>query len=232
MVDFLYRADYTPDRISYASVSGKEDDARRKQSPGGDEANVHGIDERVSATTIDSGNATRATTEAAESETSANVRAGNRETDASSASSSAEHDGERADSMSTGVLKLHALVYALGDKYEMPTLQRRALDKFSEDAERLEWDDRAFCSAVATAYALTLPTDRGLRNLIVEILHRHHREGEVSTIVEEQICALPDLACSLWKRGRKPSSGPSCSTYGIVEAQKCLYHMGGARNPL
>ncbi|PNP79249.1 hypothetical protein FNYG_07325 [Fusarium nygamai] len=66
-------------------------------------------------------------------------------------------------------LRLHAKVYALGEKYGIQPLKALALRKFETEAPfRLHTDD--FLEAIREAYTSTIETDRPLRDAVVAIL--------------------------------------------------------------
>ena len=59
--------------------------------------------------------------------------------------------------------ELHAELYALGDKYQVPGLSRLAMQKHKGRLKRA-WDPQKFLRSIARVYNLTLESNRGLRN--------------------------------------------------------------------
>lgn len=105
--------------------------------------------------------------------------------------------------MQSNVLTLHAKIYALGDKYEMNTLKTRALDKFEDAAKRLEWQDEAVCKAITTVYSNTIARGDKLRLAVVAMLdERIKAQLELSMMLDQHICGIPELAVGLWVQSR------------------------------
>ncbi|KAI0815426.1 BTB/POZ protein [Xylaria sp. FL0064] len=69
-------------------------------------------------------------------------------------------------------LAFHALVYNLAGKYSVRGLKSLAVRKFKQTATQY-WDSGDLLEAARNAYTSTAETDRGLRDVIVAILHEH-----------------------------------------------------------
>jgi len=69
-------------------------------------------------------------------------------------------------------LTIHAKVYALAEKYGIPTLKAVALDKFKYEAGYF-WLAHDFLHAAEEVYTSTVEQDRGLRDIVVETIHQH-----------------------------------------------------------
>ncbi|ORY18160.1 hypothetical protein BCR34DRAFT_583092 [Clohesyomyces aquaticus] len=63
-------------------------------------------------------------------------------------------------------LLIHASMYALADRYGIPTLSEMAKGKFF-DSLRDHWDSEDFVEAVAYIYSSTPDSDRGLRDTVI-----------------------------------------------------------------
>jgi speckle-type POZ protein len=66
----------------------------------------------------------------------------------------------------------HVKVYSIADKYDVVALKSQAKEKF-EKAARSCWNMEDFPPAISEVYSLTPATDRGLRDLVVEIVCTH-----------------------------------------------------------
>jgi hypothetical protein len=92
---------------------------------------------------------------------------------------------------------IHARMYAIADYFEVPGLKKMASTKFQAAAER-HWNSDKFGEAVHVAYTSTLPEDRGLRQIVKDILMRHMtllNKPEIESIMRE----VPDLAFDMLK---------------------------------
>lgn len=134
-------------------------------------------------------------------------------------------------SMTTDRLNLHAKLYALADKYDMPFLGDLSLEKFVMDAKALSWDDHAFCKAVSTIYNWSQPQSR-LAQAVVFLLHAKAPGGGNSRVLDDHICSIPELAVALWRHGNEVKEkekgnedglgkGPRCNNCGTVEIRMC-----------
>ncbi|KAI7153323.1 hypothetical protein KC349_g8457 [Hortaea werneckii] len=70
---------------------------------------------------------------------------------------------------------MHAKVYALGSKYQIPSLQSASLKKF-EEAANLAWDTDEFVHAVHLVHSTTPDSDKGLRNITASVILEHDDE--------------------------------------------------------
>jgi hypothetical protein len=71
-------------------------------------------------------------------------------------------------------LLLHAKVYEIADKYDVPTLRKLACEKF-ERACRIYWNDAQFLVAAAHALSTTPDNDKGLRDIICRVIIVHRQ---------------------------------------------------------
>ncbi|KAK2055578.1 hypothetical protein LY76DRAFT_628232 [Colletotrichum caudatum] len=69
-------------------------------------------------------------------------------------------------------LFLHAKVYAIAEKYVVGGLKDLAVTKFRTAAETT-WDTGDFLNAAREAYNSTIDTDRGLRDVVLEVFVQH-----------------------------------------------------------
>lgn len=69
----------------------------------------------------------------------------------------------------------HIRVYAIADKYDIPTLKLRAQEKFNNVIMNFLKTDE-FARVIAEIYSTTVPTDRGLRDKVVELAYVYRRE--------------------------------------------------------
>ncbi|KAI7505191.1 hypothetical protein KC347_g8081 [Hortaea werneckii] len=70
---------------------------------------------------------------------------------------------------------MHAKVYALGSKYQIPSLQSTSLKKF-EAAVALAWDSEEFVHAVHLVHTTTPDADKSLRDVTARVILEHDEE--------------------------------------------------------
>lgn len=66
----------------------------------------------------------------------------------------------------------HCRVYALADMCQVDDLKSLAASKFKVEVQK-QWNHPDFFEAIQEIYTTTLPTDRELRDIVVEVLKRH-----------------------------------------------------------
>ncbi|KAH7012273.1 uncharacterized protein B0I36DRAFT_256736 [Microdochium trichocladiopsis] len=69
-------------------------------------------------------------------------------------------------------LSFHTAMYALADKYLVPELKALAVTKFRV-AARGSWSARHFLDSTQKVYTSTPETDRGMRDVVVEVFQEH-----------------------------------------------------------
>lgn len=97
-------------------------------------------------------------------------------------------------------LLLHTRVYALAEKYDVPSLKELARRKF-EMALACYYDSPELPEAIEEVYCSTLDTDRGLRDIVLHLFASHPqiaRTADVHAVIKE----LPSLAMDLFKLER------------------------------
>jgi hypothetical protein len=67
---------------------------------------------------------------------------------------------------------LHSQMYALGDYYGIDGLKNCALAKFST-AAKLHFSCKEFAEAIYVVYTSTVPQDRGLRDIVMEVFENN-----------------------------------------------------------
>ncbi|KAH8755985.1 hypothetical protein F5883DRAFT_686003, partial [Diaporthe sp. PMI_573] len=101
-------------------------------------------------------------------------------------------------------LLLHAKVYALAEKYIIVGLKGLALSKFRTLALQC-WDTDDFLDAVSEVYSSTIDADRGLRDVVLEIISAHRglldRE-ETKTLLERERLLAYDLIMYYHQNGQ------------------------------
>lgn len=112
-----------------------------------------------------------------------------------------ESDGERHDTgddtESESHLVLHTQVYALGEKYDIPSLKQLARQKF-EMAAACYYDAAELAEAIDMVYQSTIDTDRGLRDVVVQLFRMHPQLAQTQDMYAV-IKDTPGLALDLWK---------------------------------
>lgn len=100
--------------------------------------------------------------------------------------------------LNDGILTHHVTMYAMGDKYGIPGLKDLARNKFRE-----AWTITAagLVKAIKIAYASTVESDKGLRQIIITNLRSNVDEGLSFWMqmpeVDECVKELPDLSYAL-----------------------------------
>ncbi|KAK1067289.1 hypothetical protein LTR74_006493 [Friedmanniomyces endolithicus] len=94
-------------------------------------------------------------------------------------------------------LVIHARVYALAEKYDIPSLKHIAKQKL-EMAMACNYDSPDLPLAIEEVYCSTIDTDRGLRDIVCEAF-RCHPQLASTPDVRQAISELPSLALDLFK---------------------------------
>ncbi|RMY61287.1 hypothetical protein D0863_11321 [Hortaea werneckii] len=118
---------------------------------------------------------------------------------------------------------MDAKVYALGCKYQIPSLQSASLEKF-ETAADLVWDTEEFVHAVHLVYSTTPDSDKGLRDIATRVILEHDDELCDKPTMEVVIRRFDGLAYNLMKeqtKRRKEMKGPRCLTCGYMYIRNC-----------
>ncbi|KAL9135501.1 MAG: hypothetical protein Q9175_003303 [Cornicularia normoerica] len=96
------------------------------------------------------------------------------------------------DSWAKTRLHVHAQMYSLGDKYDLPGLKKEAARRFNEDV-KISGDSKCetltLLSVVPTVYEITLDSDRGLRDIVVRQIFQRYATAS-KHFVEELDTAL------------------------------------------
>lgn len=112
-----------------------------------------------------------------------------------------ENDDERFhagnDTESESHLVLHTQVYALGEKYDIPSLKQLARQKF-EMAAACYYDAAELAEAIELVYQSTIDSDRGLRDVVVQLFRMHPQLAQTQDMYAV-IKDTPTLALDLWK---------------------------------
>ncbi|KAI7218604.1 hypothetical protein KC333_g3497 [Hortaea werneckii] len=118
---------------------------------------------------------------------------------------------------------MHAKVYALGSKYQIPSLQSASLKKF-EKAAVVAWATKEFVHAVHLVHSTTPDSDKGLRDITARVILEHDDELCNKPAMEAVVRSFDGLAYNLMKeqtKRLKKSKGPTCLTCGKVRIQVC-----------
>lgn len=118
---------------------------------------------------------------------------------ASASGSDSESDFENDEEYDTddSHLLLHTKVYALAEKYDIPSLKNLAQRKF-EMAMACFYDSPEFADAIEEVYCSTLDNDRGLRDVVLQAFRSHPQLASTQDVFEV-IKHTPTLAFDLWK---------------------------------
>lgn len=91
----------------------------------------------------------------------------------------------------------HTRVYAIAEKYDIPSLKELAQSKF-EMAMACYYDSSEFADAIEEVYCSTIDSDRGLRDVVLQAF-RAHPALATTQDVYNVIKNTPTLALELYK---------------------------------
>lgn len=94
-------------------------------------------------------------------------------------------------------LILHAQVYALAEKYDVPSLKQLARQKF-EVAAACYYDAPELADAISCVYTSTVDIDRGLRDVVLQLFKAHPQVAstqDIYAVIKES----PNLTLDLFK---------------------------------
>ncbi|GAB7359802.1 hypothetical protein MBLNU230_g6971t1 [Neophaeotheca triangularis] len=109
-------------------------------------------------------------------------------------------DDEEEDTEAESHLLLHTKVYALAEKYDIPSLKPLAKRKF-EMAMACYYDSPEFADAIEEVYDSTPDSDRGLRNIVLQAFKMHPQLANTQDVYSV-IKSTPCLAAELFKLER------------------------------
>lgn len=109
----------------------------------------------------------------------------------------ASDDSEVEDNDRESHLVQHTRVYALAEKYDVPSLKQLAKSKF-EMAMACWYDSPEFAHAIEEVYCSTVDSDRGLRDVVLETFRCHPQLASTQDVYEV-IKDTPTLARELFK---------------------------------
>jgi hypothetical protein len=138
-------------------------------------------------------------------------------------------------------LTLHAELYAIADKYGLPSLAGEAKSQFLNTTTSTSWDAQDFLNSIYSIYNLTPESDRGLRDVAINCARSHSRElfqGSVRELLQAVSLKVPDFAFDLLGSFIQTPVLGRCSTCGPNQKVECLQlrclrcGRGGAHGPL
>ena len=117
---------------------------------------------------------------------------------------------------------MHAKMYALGEKYGIPTLKTLARTKFAT-AATYAWNHSDFARTIQTVYCTTPDDDTGLREIVVQTMLAHKDVLCKKKDIEEAIMSVDKLSYGLWQSlASRTADGPtSCDACGKVYVGIC-----------
>jgi hypothetical protein len=100
------------------------------------------------------------------------------------------------DVITKGILIIHAKMYAMGEKYQVPGLKALAVNKF-----RACWykTNSGLGTAIVVAYMSTPETDQPLREMVVDMLVRSPWMPKTE-VLDETIKRIPELVYALYRK--------------------------------
>ena len=96
-----------------------------------------------------------------------------------------------------GYLTVHALVYAMAEKYEIMSLKELAKSKMAEAIKRGNWFLESFVQALQVIWATTPESDRGLRDQVIPVFMKHKEKMKKDKLFIEMIRSNGDLAVDI-----------------------------------
>lgn len=126
-----------------------------------------------------------------------NARSGTPPLEADLGSEDEEYEDEYESTESESHLILHTQVYALAEKYDIAGLKQLAKRKF-EIAVACYYDAPELADAIEFVYTSTIDSDRGLRDVILQLFRSHPQLANTQDIYAV-IKETPTLALDLWK---------------------------------
>ncbi|RMX80324.1 hypothetical protein D0869_07633 [Hortaea werneckii] len=118
---------------------------------------------------------------------------------------------------------MDAKVYALGCKYQIPSLQSTSLEKF-ENAATFVWDTEEFVHAVHLVYSTTPDSDKGMRDAAARVILEHDNELCNKPAMEAVVRSFDGPAYGLLKEQTKrprKTKGPKCLTCNKLYIRNC-----------
>lgn len=107
-----------------------------------------------------------------------------------------DYDGSGNDQERMSLMVFNVEVYAIAEKYDVVALKLRAEEKFDK-AVRTCWDMEDLVHCVIDIYNSTPFTDRGLRDIVVDVAHEHIavllEKDDFQTVLEGTHCFAADL---------------------------------------
>lgn len=116
-------------------------------------------------------------------------------------------------------LLFHIRIYAMADRYEVPSLQALAADKFREVAKK-SWHTAGFLEAIEELYTLTLESDGRMGRTIATIVHQHRDRLMESERMKQLIRHFPTFGHDLMLEMRRQWQS-SCRGGTLVMCTKC-----------
>ncbi|KAF2859814.1 hypothetical protein K470DRAFT_90272 [Piedraia hortae CBS 480.64] len=99
---------------------------------------------------------------------------------------------------------MHAKVFAVAIKYQFPSLETIAIEKF-RDTIIWNWNHDTFAEAISSVYHRTSDQETGLREIVAETLANENGildEPDIEAVVKE----IPDLAYQVLRKVRKKTN--------------------------
>ena len=108
-----------------------------------------------------------------------------------------DYDASSSDQASVSPMIFHVKVYSIAEKYDVPMLKSQAREKFEKTAKTC-WNMDDFPHALTEVYSSTPRTDRGLRDLVIDIVCRHIKalleKQDFQTVLDETVGLAADVS--------------------------------------
>ncbi len=132
---------------------------------------------------------------------------------------------ERETSLNISLLQLHARMFALGDRYDIPGLREAAVKKYSSRCAAIP-EPVEFIESIYNVYERTPTSIKQLRNAACTLMRKNLLEmlddKTVATVYEKVLVEVPEFTRNMLELYVRAPSYGSCTTCGSNQAFEVL----------
>lgn len=132
---------------------------------------------------------------------------------------------EEAGNQCLSLLQLHARIFALGDRYDIPGLRDVAVKKYSSRS-LVSWEPLEFLESIYDVYRRTPPSVRQLRDVAGNLMRKNLRnmveDKVIATSYEMVIDELPEFTKDILRIFVKVPLYGNCNTCNSTQAFEAL----------
>lgn len=118
-------------------------------------------------------------------------------------------DYDTTDHGNTSPIMFHIAAYQIADKYDVPNMKKRAMEKF-KGFVTVGWDMDDFPAAVAEVYQTIPICERGIRDPLVRVTHQHFGELLQKESFVKMLEQTPGFAADLARTYFVDGGGGGC----------------------